>query len=85
MADWLPVGWVGGFDAATENNIDASLGKCSTWDVLLLEGGKQLTGDFRSGPTVSRQRNVFLQDLFWAFEIPLKIGSSIRTTNTELS
>ena len=67
MADWLPVGWVGGVDAATENNIDASLGKCSTWDVLLLEGGKQLTGDFRSGPTVSRQRNIFFAGFILGF------------------
>jgi len=46
----LPSSWTGGFDAETEKNINFEFSKCSTWDEVKLEGGKILTGDFKSGP-----------------------------------
>ena len=49
----MPPGWGGGFTAETEEQIDKGMGKLGTWDVLHLEGGKQITGDYRSGPSVS--------------------------------
>ena len=49
----MPRGWGGGFTAETEEHIDRGMGATTTWDVLLLEGGKRVTGDYRSGPSVS--------------------------------
>ena len=32
------------------NQIDENLGSAGTWDTVELEGGRTLSGDFRSGP-----------------------------------
>ena len=33
----LPNRWLGGFDEAAENNINAEFGRCTTWDEAELE------------------------------------------------
>lgn len=37
----LPKSWTG-FNDATSNNIDGTLGTCGTWDLVYLEGGRTL-------------------------------------------
>jgi len=45
----LPKNWTG-FSEKTSDKIEESLGSCGTWDLVQLEGGRTLQGDFRAGP-----------------------------------